>query len=169
MKFLSNILIIVLFAGMIFFSSCEKPPVYPPYPIIQYVSFIKDYPTGENQKGALTISFTDGDANFGLAPSDTLAPYNSGSKFYYNLFIIYYEKQNGVYVAVKLPFSENGRIPVVTPAEGTTSLKGIIQDSLYINNPLSLFDTIAFDVSIADRDLHVSNVIRTPDIIVNKH
>jgi hypothetical protein len=170
MKFVSNILILVLLAGMIAFSSCEKPPVYPPYPSIKYVSFIKDNISGPDSKGTLTISFQDGDPNFGLAPTDTLPPYNRGSKFYYNLFIIFYEKQNGVYVPIQLAGTDSARIPVVTPAEGTTSLKGTIQDDLYINDIITppQFDTVAFDVSIADRDLHVSNIIRTPDIIVNK-
>ncbi len=171
MKFVSNILILVLLTGMIFISSCEKPPVYPPYPSINYISFIKDNVTGPDSKGTLTISFQDGDPNFGLSPTDTTGNFSRGSKFYYNLFIVFYEKQNGVYVPIQLAETDSARIPVITPAEGTTSLKGTIQDDLYINDPLTppQFDTIAFDVSIADRDLHISNIIRTPDIIVNKH
>jgi hypothetical protein len=170
MKFLSNILIILFSTGLIFFFSCKKPQKYPIIPAIEYVGFTKiDNGTGHDDKGTLTISFTDGDGDIGLSDTTLSPPYNKGSKFYYDLFIVYYEKQHGVYVAVKLPdVTDSARIPVVTPTGENKSIKGTIQDELFINNFSSPHDTIAFDVSLADRALHISNIIRTPDIIIKK-
>ena len=169
MKIKSNILLIIVFAGLLLNFSCKKPTTYSPIPYIQYVSFVKiPDAQGIDQKGVLTFSFTDGDGDIGLGSGDTAAPFNHGSPYYYDLFLTYYEKQNGVYVAVALPMTNNSRIPLITLTGQNKSIKGTIADSLFINNPTSSFDTIAYDVSICDRALHVSNKIRTPDIIVHK-
>jgi hypothetical protein len=169
MKAFSKILIFLLLMGFAFFYSCKKPETYPVIPAIQFESFTKiQNLTGKDEKGILKISFTDGDGDIGLAPEDTLAPYNSGSKYYYNFFIDYYEKQNGTYAKVNLPMTNNSRIPVITPDGETKSVKGDIEVVLFINNLLSDFDTIYYEASICDRALHVSNVIKTPDIIIKK-
>jgi hypothetical protein len=171
MKIRSNILLIFLCsatAGLLY-SSCRKQVVYPPVPYIEYVSFTKiQTTTSIDSKGILKISFTDGDGDIGLSESDTLYPFNPGSQYYYDLFITYYEKQHGNYVAVTLPMTNNSRIPVVTPDGENKSIKGTIEVELFINNPASTYDTIAYDVSIVDRALNMSNKIRTPDIIIHK-
>ena len=115
------------------------------------------------ERGILQFSFTDGDGDIGLTQADTLPPYD------FNLYITYFEKQNGVYKKVDLPSTLNARIPVLTPSGNIKSIKGDIQDTLYVNNPASTFDTIKFEVYIVDRALHQSNVIETPDIVVKKH
>jgi hypothetical protein len=169
MKFKSNILIILVFIGILSYFSCKKPEQYPPVPHIEYVNFLKIQDLqGIDQKGILTFSFTDGDGDIGLAPSDTFAPYNPGSQYYYDLFVTYYEKQHGDYVAVVLPMTNNLRIPVVTPTGQNKSIKGDIDVEMFVNNPTSPYDTIAYDVSIVDRALNMSNIIRTPDIIIHK-
>lgn len=169
MKTLSKILLILVFSLSAFLFSCREKIKYPIIPYIEYVDFVK-YPNaqGIDNKGILKFSFTDGDGDIGLGPSDTLFPYNPGSQWYYNLFVTYYEKQNGDYVAVVLPMTNNSRIPVITPEGENKSIKGDIEVELFINNPTSPYDTICFDVQIADRALNTSNIIRTPDIIVNK-
>lgn len=171
MKTRPNILIILLCtvtAGLLY-SSCRKQVVYPVVPFIEYVSFVKiENPNGIDSKGILKFSFTDGDGDIGLSESDTLYPFNPGSPYYYDLFITYYEKQHGDYVPVTLPMTNNSRIPVVTPDGGNKSIKGTIEVELFVNNPTTTYDTIAYDVSIVDRALNLSNKIRTPDIIINK-
>jgi len=173
MKIKSNILLIGAFTGIIFYVSCKKPEKYSPIPYIENPSLVKILNgSGIDDKGILKFSFTDGDGDIGLAQSDTFPPFNKGSKFYNNMFLTYYEKQKGIYIAVPLPLdiqSSNYRIPVITPDGENKSIKGYIEVELFINNFLSVYDTIAFDVSIADRALNVSNTIRTPDIIVKKH
>ena len=172
MKIKSNILFIFLITIIVsfFYTSCKKKEVYPDTPYIQYIDFIKmSNVQGIDEKGILKISFTDGKGDIGLSPGDTFPPFEPSSKFYYNLFITYYEKQYGQYVAVTLPLTNNSRIPVITPSGENKSIKGIIEMELFINNHISTFDTIAFDASIADRGLNISNVIRTPDIVLKKY
>lgn len=169
MKTLSKILLILVFSISAFLFSCREKVKYPVIPFIEYADFTK-IPTTNNidDKGILKFSFTDGDGDIGLAPADTLFPFDPGSQWYYNLFIIYYEKQNGIYVAVDLPMTNNSRIPVITPEGENKSIKGDIEVELFINNPTSSYDTICFDVQIADRALNLSNTIRTPDIVIQK-
>ncbi|MFA4852123.1 MAG: hypothetical protein WC599_06355 [Bacteroidales bacterium] len=170
MKTKSNILRFCIFAVVIFYTSCKEKEKYPVIPFIENPSLTKTPgASGIDEKGILKFSFTDGDGDIGLAESDTLPPFNPESIFYYDLFIIYYEKQHGQYVPVVLPMTYNSRIPVLTPNGENKSIKGDIEVELFINNYVSNYDTIAFDVSIADRALNVSNTIRTPDIIVKKH
>ena len=169
MKTLSKILLILVFLLSVILFSCKKKEQYPVIPHIEYIDFTK-IPTANNidDKGTLKFSFTDGDGDIGLDPSDTLAPYNPGSPWYFDLFITYYEKQKGNYVAVVLPMENNSRIPVITPEGVNKSIKGDIEVELFINNPISSYDTICYNVQIADRALNLSNTIRTPDIIINK-
>ncbi|HNW96880.1 MAG TPA: hypothetical protein PKK00_00550 [Bacteroidales bacterium] len=169
MKALSKILFILIFSISALLFSCKEKVEYPIIPYIEYVNFLKiDNLQNFDDKGILKFSFTDGDGDIGLAPSDTLYPYNTGSQWYYNLFITYYEKQKGTYVAVELPMTNNSRIPVVTPHGVNKSIKGDVEIELNINNYNSPYDTICFDVQIADRSLNLSNTIRTPDIIIKK-
>lgn len=170
MKTRSNILLIILFAGIIFYTSCREKEKYPPVPHIEYLDFTKiSNVQGIDEKGILKFSFTDGDGDIGLTESDTFPPFNPGSIFYYNLFIASYKKKNGVFIQDS---SSNGRIPVITPSGQNKSIKGNIEVELFINNPqppFTNYDTIYFEASIADRLQNISNIIRTPDIIVKKH
>ncbi|MCD4747411.1 MAG: hypothetical protein K8R58_14025 [Bacteroidales bacterium] len=160
MKFFYKILSFLILVVLIF-SSCKKIEEFPVIPHIEYVNFTKII-NAQNQvyKGVLKISFTDGDGDIGLYQWDTIPPYE------YNFMIDYYEKQNGIFVKIdpELPF--HARIPILTPTGANKSIKGEIEDTLFLN-PQSAYDTIRFEVYIIDRALHNSNVIQTPDIIVN--
>lgn len=169
MKIKTNILLFILFAWIVSISSCRKPEEYSIVPYIEYVNFTKiQTANGVDSKGILNISFKDGDGDIGLSKTDTMPPYNVGSPYYYNLCLTYYEKQHGEYVPVELPFETSIRIPIITPISKNKTIKGTIEAELFFNNVLSTFDTIAYDIFLYDRALHKSNVIRTPDIIVNK-
>lgn len=162
------VLVFFLFAGL--FSSCLKKEVYHDVPAIKFVSFTK-IPNGTaiDDKGKFKISFTDGDGNIGLSDADTMPPFNLSSQWYYNFFIDYYEKQNGVLKKIILPFTLNSRIPPIEGSGPNKPTKGEIDIELYINNPMSTFDTVVFEASICDRDLQVSNVVRSGEIIIKKH
>jgi hypothetical protein len=172
MKIISKILFILFFAGVFSQYSCQKPVTYPTTPIIAYSNFTK-VATDDNidEQGILEFTFTDGDGDIGLAASDTLPPYNMGSKYYYDLFVKYYRKHNGVFLADSLKITDNARIPVITPSGKNKAIKGTVDVLLFINNPLTgeIYDTICFDVTMVDRALHMSNTIRTPGIIVKEH
>jgi hypothetical protein len=164
------IFLISCLIAVIILDACKKRDNYPDTPQIKYLGFTKiQNASGIDDKGIMKLSFTDGDGNIGLAESDTFPPYNSGSKYYYNFFIDYYEKQKGVWKLVDLAISNNARIPPVTGTGPNNPTKGEIEIELYFNNYQSAFDTIAFESYIVDRDLNESNKIRTSEIIVKKH
>ena len=158
--------------------ACKKYEDYPPEPTIEFLDFtvLRDA-QGIDQRGVIRFGFTDGDGNIGLNRNDTTAPYD------YNLFIRYFEKKNGSFEEVFLitpryindstvvydTASFNGRIPPLTPAGKNKAISGEIQDTVFVNNPLSNFDTIKFELYIRDRDLNNSNVISTPAIVIKKH
>lgn len=149
------------------FSSCLKPKEYDVVPVIEYKSFT---PSGDT--AFLSITFTDGDGDVGLAEYETQPPYDTSSKFYYNLFINYYEKVNGVWVqgtnALGEPVQFNYRVPYLTPEGNNKALKGEIQVKLsprYYNVASPDSDTIKFDIQLADRALQLSNIVETPEIV----
>ncbi|MHC1706927.1 MAG: hypothetical protein AB9842_05325 [Bacteroidales bacterium] len=160
---------VALFIFGLFLLSCTKRDQFSDTPEIEFVSFTKiQNGTGIDNKGLLTISFTDGNGDIGLSQTDTFPPFNLGSQWYYNFFISYYELQKGVLTKVELSNTNNSRFPPVSDGSGKP-VKGEIDVELYINNPFSSYDTIAFEVAIADKALNLSNTIMTPYIIVKKH
>ncbi|HAH59642.1 MAG TPA: hypothetical protein DCL86_15980 [Bacteroidales bacterium] len=157
--------------------ACKKYEEYPPEPTIEFLDFtLLPDAQGIDQRGVLRFGFTDGDGNIGLTRNDTVAPFD------YNLFIRYFEKQNGSFEEVFLvtpryiddttlvydTASFNGRIPPLMPAGKNKAISGEIQDTIFVNNPLSDFDTIKFELYIRDRDLNNSNIISTPPIVIKK-
>ena len=157
--------------------SCKKDKQFSNTPAIAYLGFDQlKSGAGKDSSGILRLSFTDGDGDLGLTSADTFPPFDKSSQFYYNFFITYFEKQNGVWVKVVIPpftpegdtLTNNSRIPNLTPLGQNKSLEGEILMSLFTNNPFSTFDTIKYEVTIADRALNRSNQISTPPIILSK-
>jgi hypothetical protein len=54
------------------------------------------------------------------------------------------------------------------PKEKKQGIKGVIQNEMFIYNPLAKSDTIQFKVKIIDRALQFSNEITTPPIVLVK-
>ncbi len=172
MKLISKIVLFVLTAiFVVTYLSCEKQSAYPSTPAIEFKSFEK-IPNGTNidDKGSISITFTDGDGDMGLNPSDTNPPFDKNGQNYFNYIIRFIEKQNGKFVDItdSLPMTLNVRFPRIESKTKTQSLKGYIEFEIFINNYGSTFDTVKFDVYIMDRALHKSNTITTPEIVVNK-
>lgn len=178
MKTITKITVILVLILMIGIDSCRKFEEFPDEPVIKYENFLVGYnpSTGITERGVLIISYTDGNGDIGLDDDDIYPPYNPGSEYYYNMVIDYFEMQNGEFVEVPLVWWDpveqkydtltfNSRIPVLIPKIATQAIKGTIQDTLFIYNPLSDFDTIKFSVYIIDRALNKSNVVETPPII----
>jgi hypothetical protein len=131
---------LLIFSGiLIILSSCRKFEEYPIIPHIEFVSFAKIYND--------------------LKQSDTIPPYD------YNFYISYFEKQNGEFVELILDPPLNARIPMLTPSGINKSIKGEIEDEIFLNYT-SQYDTIRLEVYILDRALHKSNVIQTPEIYI---
>ena len=171
MKF-SNFLFITVILLFLSFNSCLRKEDFGDKPIINFISLDKvTEPNGIDNIAWIKIGFTDGNGDIGLNPADTFPPFNYNSEYHNNLFIKYFEIQNGIRTEVKLKdstFTFNIRIENITPSGQNKSLKGEIETALNINNPTSVFDTISFDIYLYDRALNKSNVISTPNIKVNK-
>ncbi len=161
MKIIFKIGLLIFSGILIILSSCRKFEEYPIIPHIEFVSFAKIYndTLEAYTKGILTISYTDGDGDIGLKQSDTIPPYD------YNFYISYFEKQNGEFVELILDPPLNARIPMLTPSGINKSIKGEIEDEIFLNYT-SQYDTIRLEVYILDRALHKSNVIQTPEIYI---
>ncbi|MCD4681753.1 MAG: hypothetical protein K8R86_00605 [Bacteroidales bacterium] len=146
-----------LIVGIIY--SCNNEEEYPIIPEINFEGFTKLWNpnTMIYERGVLKISFKDGDGDIGLKNSETEPPYD------YNLFVKYYEYQNGDTVRVVIADSNefNARIPMLTPQGSNKAIKGDIEDTLFMYNYLADFDTIMFDVYLVDRALHKSNTVST--------
>jgi len=146
-------------------SSCQQEETYPIIPEIKFEDFTLLYNqnTGIIERGVLKISFKDGDGDIGLRQNETDPPFD------FNLFITYYEIQNNDTVEVFLVDPVSGdtanfhaRLPILTPEGNNKSIKGEIEDTLFVYNPYSNFDTIMYKVYLVDRALHKSNEILTP-------
>jgi hypothetical protein len=160
------------------YASCRKFDDFPVEPRIEYQSFLVEInnTTGNTERGVLAFSYTDGDGDLGLAENDTLPPYHYDGDYYYNLVIDYYELQYNEWIKVPLvawnaekqeydTLTFNARMPVFIPKNRIQPIKGVIQDTLYLYNPLSEFDTVKFSAYIIDRALNSSNTIETPPIV----
>ncbi len=178
MKTVAKIGFILLIPALVILGSCRKKEQYPIVPEIHFSRFLLEADTAAHvaRRGVLEFTFQDGDGDIGLPPNDLQPPFNPGSKYYYNLIIKYYERQHGKFVEVPLlswnpdsarydTITFNARIPWLTPKLGNKAISGTIQDTLFIDNPLSPYDTIRFTFFIYDRALHKSNVDSTPPIV----
>jgi len=117
------------------------------------------------------FEFFDGDGDLGLRQNE-----NEG-EFEFNLFVDYYEKENGVW-KLKSPVitwnsSENKydttelhlRVPFIEN-ETKEPLRGETQVELFFNT-FVVPDTFKYEIILKDRALHSSNKITTSDILTN--
>lgn len=161
-------LYIALITLPLVFSSCFKTEDYGSVPVITFDEFVA---TGDSAK--LIFDFTDGEGDIGLHDNQTEAPYHFGSKYYYNVYIEYLEKDDTE--GFKHTLDLNGdtiafpiRIHPILDLDESKSIKGKIEVALtplYYNPNSSQSDTIKFRIQLIDRELHESNWIETGEII----
>lgn len=174
--FTKVILFLILVIAIV--GSCKKFETFPIEPVIVYDDFVLllNTQSGITERGVIKFTYTDGDGDLGLASSDTIFPFHPSGDYYYNMIIRYFERQNGEFVEVPIlawnnetqqydTLTFNSRFPVLTPNSGNMNIKGLFQDTVFVYNPLSEYDTIMFKVSIYDRALHKSNEIETAPIV----
>lgn len=147
-------------------SSCFKSEEYPIEPIISDPVFVF---SGDSAK--LTFSFTDGDGDIGLAPEDTIAPYNPASYFHYNLHLDYYEKddENGWQRGRNLEGDSivfQYRLKPIVVKGKARGIKGTMDVTIInFSNPFSIeSDTIRYTIKLIDKALNESNLIETEEI-----
>lgn len=117
---------------------------------------------------SLKIAFTDGDGDIGLDLADNQPPFDTGSTFYYNLFVEYEELREGEWFTPDLALPLNYRIPRITPTGQNKALEGEVAVALqpWPIIPGNPFDTLRFTVQLADRALNLSNAVATDAIKV---
>ena len=148
--------------------ACRPQKKFPEVPYIEFFSIEKiDDGTGVDNQANLTIYFRDGNGDIGLDEADTAGVFAKDSAYYYNFFINYYEKQNGEWVLVELPTPLHARLPYFSN-NVPESIEGNITITTFINNYFSRYDTVKLVCQMVDRALNQSNIIETPEIIVNK-
>lgn len=137
-------------------------------PYIEFLSLEKlDGDNGHDSQAYLTLFFHDGDGDIGLDETDRNPVFSVDSPYYYNLFIDFYEKQNGEWVKLEFPTPLHARVPHLSN-DVPESIEGTLTILTYINNPASPYDTVRLSCCLVDRALHHSDTIFTPEIIVQK-
>lgn len=153
--------------------SCRKKEELPLQPHISNAraSLIPAF-SGKDSTLLLTFDYTDGDGDLGFQSSDTLPPFQFGSRFYHNLLLDYYEKRDGEFVQVFIPGSQvpiryDQRIPYLTPEGRNKAIKGEITVEINLTPFPPVPEVIKFKMRLLDRSLNESNEIETGEIQVN--
>ena len=166
----SIIITIVFISSIVFITGCQNEVIYPIIPAIEF----KDYKIdkgfwGRDSALKLTITYTDGDGDLGLSQFQLLPPYDSGSIYYYNMYVYYFEYFEGKWNQVTVnDFSTDTirfkyRFPNLTPNSDNKAIKGEIEYTITNLYPRKS-NTIMFRIYIYDRALHQSNIVET-DVI----
>jgi len=148
-------------------AGCLKKEEYPNVPRLEYIGTVLNLNPASATDSVAYVSFrfTDGDGDLGLSPGDTLGDFHKDSMYYHNIFVRYFEKQNGQYVEYVPVFPFHSRFGNLTPTGGDKSLQGIMDVGVFAN-PASLFDTVRYEIFIVDRALNHSDTITTEDIVL---
>lgn len=157
-------LIIIITLFLVF--GCQKDD---PTPVAPKITFIDGNLSSDGSFANVRFEFFDGDGDLGLKQFE-----NTGEQAF-NLFVDYYEKQNGIWV-LKSPIITfnvrenkfdttelNFRIPFIendakNALEGETEVKLLFDFNV---------DTFRYEMYIKDRALQKSNTIVTSDFVVN--
>lgn len=144
-------------------SGCLKTEKFPAEPKITFKEF-KQF----GDSASVVISFTDGDGDIGLGQGDTLGDFAPGQLYFHNLFVDYYNWENGTWVKQDFTLPLYYRIPVITPTGQNKALEGDIAVALkpYPVLPGSEGDSIRLNVRMADRAKHMSNEVESGVIVV---
>jgi hypothetical protein len=160
---------------IIFFTGCIEQIQYSETPAITFKEYklFKGF-NGRDSLLKITFEFVDGDGDLGLAQKDTLPPFDQSSKYYFNMFIDYYERIDTQWRQVTIsPFSTDtvrfdSRFPDLTPNTNSKTIKGEMEWTLDKRTFGPIYSNlIKFRIMIYDRALHPSNQIETPQIYFN--
>jgi len=180
---IKNKLYYVVVLGLLLLSGCKENEIFSNIPRLEYKSVYFLQSSGKDSIMKLIFSFKDGDGDIGLEIVDTFSPFNpvfdsvteaSLNKYYFNCYVDYKEKVNGVFEPYVPPgkvdtFSYSFRVQNLTPDGRHKAIRGELELDIPVSpsQRLSFFntDTIIYAIYIYDRSLNKSNVIATPPII----
>ncbi len=173
-------------------SACLKAPEYPTTPSISFNRIEVRRTTFANPQQQpldsvfITINFQDGDGDLGLTEAESkVAPYAFPALFNNNYFVepLIKNTRTGKFESLTTPgvlppgtlytFGQyNGRFdhPSTLTDSKAAPLKGTLTRTIGFGygDYFTQGQVVRFDVSIADRALHLSNVIRTDSIVIAK-
>jgi hypothetical protein len=163
-------------------SSCLQEPSYSTTPSIEFdrIERRRSMQAGQLPVDSIfvTIRFQDGDGDLGLNDAEIkVAPYVYPSRYSSNYFIEPYVKVPSTGKFVKL--SDTGRIPAgaynarfdhpsTTTDNKTAALKGTLTRAFGFGygDVFQPNEEVRFEVNIADRALHESNIVTTESVII---
>lgn len=167
-------LVIIMYLG----TACTDTPSFEKEPKIIFKSINIGSETQGLDTINITISFQDGDGDLGLRPDETEDQYgdsinvdgiNVKNRFFFNFFIDTYKFEEGEYQKLE-NIELDGRFPLLNTKEGSSPIEGEIayrlQLFLNLNNEFRSGDILKFDISIADRALNVSNIVKTDSVVL---
>jgi hypothetical protein len=163
-QFINLLVTILLF--LFLFSSCQKKEQYPIIPVIEF----KDYKVIQKSDTldstiAITFSFKDGDGDIG---------YPDGDSTHTSILVYYYKKKKGAFFLHIDPTNPdtnfNANLPMILAPGVKRPIKGDIEYSIDIwSDPIiSKYDTVYVAFTLLDRALNVSNMIKTPEIVLKR-
>ena len=163
--------------------SCKEKEIYPVIPSLEWKSnyfLVEHTDLGNDTLIGVIVTYKDGDGDVGLGPGDTLPPFNSDADSlgnirnpnYYNFKIEYLEYKNGILQPFIIPntndtFKVETRIASLTPEGVHKAIRGDIK--IEFSPPLYIAlrsDSIVLRAKLFDRDLHQSNVVESPLIVL---
>ena len=177
-----SILNTILFLSLFFLTGCFAEPEYPDTPEIEFVK-LENYPSKARQNVdsvVITLFFQDGDGDLGLTSTDTLPPFSDRNldgtvnRFRNNFFAqVERLEEDGEFRPVTFAsenFNLDSRFPVLNTLEKETALEGDLRYSLTLFttsfSPIKKGDVLRYRISIADRNLNVSNEVVTDPMTV---
>lgn len=158
--------VLSLFILIGLFSSCLKREEFPNRPDVEYVGFFPN-PNATSKAdsvGFVRFNFTDGDGDLGLNKGDTLGEFASDLPYHYNLFIRYFERQNGDFVEVVPPGNINVRFKRLSSEGGNGSIQGFMDVRTFVSSA-SPYDTVRYEMYIVDRALNHSDTLVTEPLV----
>ncbi|MFW5657652.1 MAG: hypothetical protein ACOCXS_01850 [Bacteroidota bacterium] len=150
----NRILSSIIFCGILL-GACEEIKVYDPEPSISYKEFRYTDTT-------LVFEFIDGDGDLGLDQFDTIGPFNDDSSYYYNLFVTFFEYNNGEFDEIEFKIPPHNRFGVIPTPEGNNkTLQGTVEVKMNQTFPMPAPDSFMIEFFIVDRALNESNTDST--------
>ncbi len=156
MKLIGGIFFFALIGLLLF--GCKPEPTFPIVPELSFKTF--DQPTQTDYLNVV-FSFTDGDGDVGMAPTDT--GFNM-------LLTVYVPDANGNFIVLDntdTPEADsivyNYRIPTLTAEQSG------LQGDIYVTNEHKSWigrDTLQFNAFLIDKAQHRSNLVRTKTVIL---
>lgn len=163
---------LVFLTTCLFTYSCKKDDnTINAVPELQFESVsIEQNELGLDSTVFVKISYTDADGDIGYTDADTLFPFAFGDPFFYNLTVNFRYIEDGIEKPYILPFSTDTlsfseRLPNITPTGKSKSVKGTVTLKLRAS-PFPGFkpDSVYYSISLTDRALNRSNLLKTPTI-----